>query len=1103
MTKRTAWFVLLLGALGVLPVAAQVSPSFYDYTRPDLDWKTIETEHFLVHFHSDAEGTGSRTARVVAQVAEDVYGPLTDLYEYRPDTKVSIVLKDYEDYSNGAAYFFDNVIEIWAPALDTPYRGDHNWLRNVIAHEFLHMIQVQKTMKTTRRIPFLYLQVLDYEDVRRPDVLYGFPNVLATYPVPILNNPAWLAEGTAQFQREAWGDDRWDSHRDMLLRTQVAAGTELTLAEMGGFYSHTSLMRESVYNHGFAFTQYLVGRFGEDAVREISQALANTTTFTFKEAARDAFGVDGQTLYDDWMASIRPHYQELEQRTGEPAWSIVEPDGFNNFHPVVSPDGQRVAYLSNKGEDFSRTGVYVRDLDAAGNPVGAARLLGGLHVEGAAVWTCAFGHRIVQRASGPIAWTPDGSGLVYSRAKDTAKGYLYSDLFRYDFVTEESEPLTTHERADSPVYSPDGKELAFVSHFDGTTNLKVLTLATGEIRPLTTFEDGSQVTDPAWHPDGEWLWFAYGRLHGRDLYRVHAQDGRMEVMRDGPEDERSPTFDTQGRLVYVSDRSGIFNLYRTTGDSRGGSADVALTNAFGGAFMPDVAPDGRVVFSAYEADGYKIALLEEPEDREAGLDAAPPAYTAPDVFMKARVADLRPTTDDSHIRATDTGFSDYSPVFTSFSFLPVLRLDQYISRRRTRTDVVLPDRTRLETLWRNTKVGFYTGTREVLGGMSFFGGVLVSPGSTPANSFSDFWAPSNLLKVERDVFLQFDFGKGISLVPYRWSPQFSVELFNVRRNVENGLSVEEFPCTACYPATSLADLSYNLWELGFLARSKVNRALLLEAGYRYSPYRVTTERFFSQELLQSIPENSSRYFIGKSLHLTSYHEAFKAYRDMDVVPHGMRSEITLQREAGSLLDRFDLEDGFLRPVYTDDVIHRLTVDARGGFRLPGGPAVGAHGVGIRFRGSTILGGPVDDFYDDYVGGLTGARGYPFYALGGNESLWLQLGYTFPLAPRVSRQVLWLHVDKIYARVYADAATAWSGSWPGMENVRKDVGAEIRFGLGSFYLLPTAVFVSGTYGLDAFDFQLDDGFVTPDGQSSVRYGKSMQWHVGVLFGFDQL
>src|SRR5690606_23179554 len=219
-----------------------------------LTWYTIETEHFLVHFHADEAGAdrgdASRSAQAVARIAEDVYGPITALYDYEPDTKVSIILKDFEDYSNGAAYFFDNKIEIWVPALDSPLRGDHNWLRNVITHEFTHIVQVQATMKASRQLPFIYVQWLEYEDVRRPDVLYGYPNVIASYPIPTISNPAWFAEGTAQYMRAGLHYDDWDTHRDMLLRTRVLADEVLSLDDMGGFYSHTSLERETVYNQG-------------------------------------------------------------------------------------------------------------------------------------------------------------------------------------------------------------------------------------------------------------------------------------------------------------------------------------------------------------------------------------------------------------------------------------------------------------------------------------------------------------------------------------------------------------------------------------------------------------------------------------------------------------------------------------------------------------------------------------------------------------------------------------------------------------------------------------------------------------------------------------
>ena len=1143
VVMRSSTFVMLLGMLIVPLVQAQVSPSFYDYARPTLDWYTIETEHFNVIFHADAEGQGSsRTAQVVARIAEDVYGPITRLYGHEPNTRVSIILKDYEDYSNGAAYFFDNKIEIWAPAMASPLRGDHNWLRNVITHEFTHIIQVQATMKAGRSLPFLYFQYLDYESVRRPDVLYGYPNVIISYPIPTLNNPAWLAEGTAQYQR-AWLDyDRWDTHRDMMLRTRVLSGRELSLVEMGSFYSKSSLMREGVYNHGFAFTQYLANTYGEDALREVSRSLGKWRNWNVERAIEDALGVPADEVYDGWMNTMRREYQTRTEpiRASLVEGDIVEPEGFSNFYPIFSPDGKKLAYVSNRGKHFNRMSLYVRDLESGDV---AAYDLEGLH-ETLRTHTCALGHRLRSGVGGAVSWRPDGKAIVYTRRRDTKKGFLYADLYEIELETKKEKRLTRNQRATLPIYAPDGARVAFVGQKDGTTNLFTLDPASGDATPVTAYDDGSQVTDPAWHPSGEWIYFARlaPETHGRDLWRVRPDGTGLEAVYATEADERSPAFDAAGTALYFSsDASGIYNLYRMPVDATpdDGVTPERLTNVLGGAFMPSVRADGAIAYAQYQWDGYKIAMFDTPP--EVPQQARLATYTPPSVTQKqANLAladetwghlnrfddrDLRPlegeaiatvrTEGSMPLRvkrtngATGTPQEEEEPLevqkygakFTGFSFYPVVRVDKYVSRRRSNLDNRLPDRTRAETLVRNFKVGSYVSSREILEGLTLFGGVLIGPGTQDASSLTDFFSPSRLLKLERDAFLLFEYKKGFGLIPERWSPQFSIELFNIRRRVENGLSIEEFPCTACFPDTTLTDLTYTLWEADIYARSKVNRNVLLELGYRYSPYRVTTERFFSKEAVQSIPESSSRYFIGRAFTAKAYVEALSAYRDSDVLPVGLRFDLGYENERGRLLDRFDIRDGLLVPIYERSRIHRLTFDTRFGMRLPGTRRGGAHGLNFRLRASSILGKKVDDFYNDYVGGLAGARGYPFYALGGNETLWLQAAYHVPLLPDLRKQVLFAYIDKIYARLYVDAASAWSGAWPGVGEMRKDIGAEIRMKVNSFYLLPTALFFSATYGLDAFDFQLDEGFVTPDGSDTVRYGSELQWHFGVLFGFD--
>ena len=1155
--------LLFLGTAGA--VQAQTSPDMFDFARPSLEWYTIETDHFEILFHHDSTGKGSsRTAQVVARIAEDVYEPITSLYGHEPETKVSIILKDFEDYSNGAAYFFDNKLEIWAPALDSPLRGDHNWLRNVITHEFTHMVQVQTTMKADRRMPFVYLQLLDYEDVKRPDVLYGYPDVIISYPVPILNTPAWLAEGTAQYQRTFLNYDNWDTHRDMLLRTRVLSGTEMSLNEMGGFYSHSSLLREGVYNHGFAFTHYLANTYGEDVLRRISRELSKWTNWNVQRALKDATGVPGSKVYDDWMTVLRTEYEARTAgiRAHAIEGRILEDEGFSNFYPKFSPDGRKLAYVSNRGEHFNLMSLYVVDV-ATGAEV--SYNIDGLS-DGAADYVCSLGHthKVKSGVGGAVSWHPNGEDLLYARTKDTAEGYSFSDLYRFNLASKKQDRLTHEARAFAPAFSPDGSQIVYVGHTGGTTNLFLLNVeGGGEALRLTEYDDGTQVSEPAWHPSGEWIYFARSGTNGRDIFRIRVQgDSEAEAIVASEADERSPALDSSGAFVYfASDASGIFNLYRASigdadraavGASKGSDIEMArsagssgpmvngrkgsmsaepLTNVVGGAFMPDVGADGSIAFAQYRWDGYKIALLEQPVGPVEATSYEPPPITrkkdapAPIAAEWAHLTSFDDTDlttmPGSAVTAVATtgsfplengeagevsGQADleverYGTAFTSFSFYPVLRFDNYSSRRESATQRRLPPRTYGETLARNTKAGVYLSSREILEEMTMLGGLLVGPSSREAESLSDYFSPSNLLKLERDAFLIFDYRRGFGFLPKRWSPQISLEFYNIRRNVENGLSVEEFPCTACFPDTTLVNLSYGLWEADVYARSKINKSLLAEIGYRYSPYRVVTERFFSREANQFIPETGSRYFIGRAYTAGLYFENARPHKHSNVLPERIKATLNYEYESGRLLDRFDVEDGALVPTYEGNDNHRLTLDAEIGLRLPGLPPDAAHGVGLRFRGSTILGGEVDDFYNDYVGGLIGARGYPFYAMGGNETLWMQAAYQFPILPDISRQVLFAYIDKLYGRVYADGAMAWSGSWPGFGELRKDVGAELRLGLGSFYLLPTAVFLSATYGLDAFDFHLDQEFLTPDGRSTVRYGNELLWHFGILFDFD--
>ena len=58
------------------------------YNHPELVWKTFETEHFIFHYH---EGT-EKPVNEAAYVADAIYAPITDYYNYRPETKTTIII---------------------------------------------------------------------------------------------------------------------------------------------------------------------------------------------------------------------------------------------------------------------------------------------------------------------------------------------------------------------------------------------------------------------------------------------------------------------------------------------------------------------------------------------------------------------------------------------------------------------------------------------------------------------------------------------------------------------------------------------------------------------------------------------------------------------------------------------------------------------------------------------------------------------------------------------------------------------------------------------------------------------------------------------------
>ena len=1066
-------------ALMLTGLAAATGSAQDDFNHPELEWKTIESEHFLVHYHEGAE----RTAKVVSTIAEDVYDPVTSLYDHEPDEKVSFIIRDYDDISNGAAYFYNNKIEIYAPSMDFDFRGTHNWLRNVVTHELTHIVQIQTTMKFGRTMPAFYFQWLGYESVRRPDVLYGYPNIIVSTPYSGFVVPAWFAEGVAQYNRKELRYDFWDSHRDMILRSYVLDDNMLSWDEMSVF-GKTSLGNESSYNAGFAFVHYLAQRYGEEKLGEISRNLSSFSETTVDGAIERAVGKDGREVYEEWKEELRRDYTArvalirdnlhagemlaVAGQGGAPeearhSLTALEAgrfsqdpsvfgherccrfnvqSGFANLYPRLSPDGRQLAYVSTKeGDYFSQSSLYVRDLGSGKD----RHLVGGVRTA--------------------PSWSPDGKKIFYGKATRSNPHWSYQfDLYVFDVDEEEETRLTEGERALSPAVSPDGTKLVYVVGRDGTTNLVVSNIDGSGRQMITPFAGGEQAYNPQWSPDGEWIVFDYSIRDGRDIAMIRPDGAEMRFIVEGPEDSRSPVFSPDGSaILFASDRTGIFNLYsyeRATG------TQSQLTNVLGGAFMPTIASDSLIVYAGYTSSGYKLFRLtgqrSVPQGTHdyivsasgAGTERSGPLAMATDGVVTPQFdwAGLRDYNDTA---LPDPESKNYKSRFSSLGVVPFLRVDNYN-----------PKNTALELV----KGGVYLFANDILDHTGFFAGAAMNT------------------RLERDLFLNAYYrGKIPLLYQLGLEPTASVELYNVTRKTDNFLTlgVDTVP----------VEVLYDLLEFDFVLNHPIfSRFTTVEFRYIHSRYTSVLESFLLPETGQLVPSSSDLYLIGNDLALTFSHKAIVPSRTSSINPVGRKLSLRVDMEFNKFNGDGEYtinSSGGLSPVYKDVDFPR--VELRWKEYLPF--FFENQTVTLWFRGGSILGSAVDNFFDFYAGGLPGMRGYPFYSLGGNEFGIIGLNYRFPLLNQIDLRVFNFYFDKLYASVFVDYGDAWTGDIPALKDMKADAGAELRLESFSFYSFPTRIFFSATYGFDTFT-----QFIASR-NTTVRYGEEWNFHFGILFDFD--
>jgi len=202
--------------------------------------------------------------------------------------------------------------------------------------------------------------------------------------------------------------------------------------------------------------------------------------------------------------------------------------------------------------------------------------------------------------------------IAYVTTSGSAKNKSYTLLVADSDGYNPQTILTSDQPLMSPSWSPDGRQVAYVSFEKKSAEIYIQEVATGSRRKLASFKGINGA--PAWSPDGRQLALTLSRDGNPEIYIMDVASGALRRLTSTAAIDTEPAWTPDGRsIIFTSDRGGSPQLYRVS--VSGGKAE-RLT--FEGKYNAgaDISPDGRKIAMVHGNGGnYRIAVL----DLDSGL----------------------------------------------------------------------------------------------------------------------------------------------------------------------------------------------------------------------------------------------------------------------------------------------------------------------------------------------------------------------------------------------------------------------------------------------------------------------------------------------------
>jgi len=549
--------IALIGLLVHSQLLAQLNAN---QNPPGIHWKRIRTNYFDIIVPGEMLAEGQRVANTMEYLR-----PSLEKTMYSRLRKWPLVLNSRSAVANGWVGYLPRMSEWYPAAPQDEFGGTLDWYHLLAVHEGRHMAQ---------------FDAFDQGFNRLAGICFG---ELGLGAFTFFGTPIWFIEGDAVATETALSNSGRGRQPifDMGIRTLLLSGQRYS------YYKAFLRSYKDYYPNFYALGYHLVTHnrreFGADVWSSIMRRSAKYSywPWSFSRSMRKITGRNARSTYDDTMDELQTMWMEQVDGLTETPVEIVNQKRkrvWTNYKfPYQISDGSIVALKTGLADPYTLVRLYP---DGKEKRMIQIDYTDGISVNADKITWC------VQNVD-PRWWAQS-----------------FSDVVVYDIRSSTRKQITKKGKYFAPAFSSDGKQIAAVKmELDRHCSLVILDAKSGrEIRAFPN-PDNYSIKTPVWSEDGREIAFTRQRNGLRALTILDLETGEQtDIIPESSEDITYPVF-YNDYILYDSPWSGIDNIYAV--HTQTGQRYQLTTRKFG-SFYPESAGE-LLLFCDYQVEGMNIA----------------------------------------------------------------------------------------------------------------------------------------------------------------------------------------------------------------------------------------------------------------------------------------------------------------------------------------------------------------------------------------------------------------------------------------------------------------------------------------------------------------